>query len=304
MNRKMFLSILGIISVLLINPNNLVTVNAQGNDQPRVIVTGYEAENGGIAPGETTKIKVTLKNTNPYYTAYSIVLTCTSDSPDIFTKYGTANQVYVDSLTPGQEKTVELSLSAAESLDSSVNGKLNVIYKDDVNGDSSSDIIISIPLKEDALKIKRVYVPQSVMVGAKTRISITCENNTTEEIYNAVMEVKIGDMTLASADIGTVINGSRKSPEVYVLFNSLGEQNITIQLSYIDAQGQIYTKNTQEYQIDIVDKDSLTVTPNQAQDNALAIQDNFATVKQLGYFAGIFIFGVAAAILIVKKKKY
>jgi len=304
MNKKMFLITLGIITVLLINFNNLVTVKAQGNDQPRVIVTGYEAENGGISPGETTKIKVTLKNTNATYTAYGVLLTCTSDNENIFTKYGTSNQVYVDSLTPGQEKTVEISLSATENLAVSVNGKLNVQYKDDVNGQSSSDILISIPLKEDALKTKRIYIPQSVIIGGKTRISITCENDTTEEIYNAVMTVKTNDTTLASTDICTVINGSRKSPEVYVAFNSLGKQSITIELTYKDAQGQIYTKTSQVYQIEVLDKDSSNVDTNQIKDSTSGTQNNFVTVNQLGYLAGIFIFGVAAAILIIKKKKH
>lgn len=261
-------------------------VSAAGNDRPRVIVTGYEAENGGLTPGESSEVQFTLKNTSQEYTVYSVLITCTGASNILFAQYGSSNQAYVSSIDPGKEVTVSLTLSALDGLEAdTLAANLGIDYIDDVNGKSTSNSTVVFPVKEDSLKVTRINIPQTAVVGEKTRISVTFENNTTEDAYNSVMTIKGSGMDDTSVDMGTVLNQSSKSQEVYIVLNDLGEQEVSLEAGYQDGQGNEITNSSQKYKIKVVEQEQSDLT-NKPSGNTTNIGNNVQISKKLGYLAG------------------
>lgn len=282
-----------------------VKVSAVENDQPRVMVTDYELEGGGIIPGESSQLILTLKNMNYEYSVYSVLITCqssaTDGTPNVSAEYGTSNQAYIDTMGPGEQKQTVISLQAADTLASErIDCTLNISFKDNVNGMSSTDTVIQLPIKQDNLKIKRAYVPKTAVLGAKNRISATYENIQNEEIYNAVMTVRGSGMESRSIELGTVSSGSRKSQEVYIVFDSLGEQSISVELSYEDAKGNTYITKTKSYQVEVLSnaEDNIHGGDNQT----ITTSQNIVILKQAGCVAAI-ILCIAGFVFITRREK-
>jgi hypothetical protein len=180
-----------------------------------------------------------------------------------------------------------------------INLSLNLIYKDDLNGENISESIISLPVKKDALSIKRITIPQKVTIGAKARISVTCENNSDYEAYNSNLIIEADGKEVYKDNLGTIIKGGRKNPEVYLEFLEKGTKNIKISISYSDAKGQTYVKTSEEYKLDVTE-DSSSKDNSSENDE---VEEEFISKKQIMYLLGTALFGVLSVIVLVKKRK-
>jgi hypothetical protein len=170
-------------------------------------------------------------------------------------KYGASSQAYIDSIPAKGEKKVVIPLEVADGLEGGfVNGVTDISYQDDVRGMTSSSTVVNLPILQDYLKILRVYIPKTVGLNVKSRISVTFENIKNEEIYNTVMTVKGSGMDDTRAELGTIFSGSRKNQEIYINFSSTGMQNISVEFSYSDVQGNKYATETQNYQVEVMPK--------------------------------------------------
>jgi hypothetical protein len=225
------------------------------NDQPRVMVTGYELVGEGLSQGEDNLLTFTLKNMNATYPVYSVLITFESSDPHVHPKYGASSQAYIDSIPASGEKKAVIPLEVANGLEGGyLNSVINISYQDDARGVTSTRTDINLPILQDYLKILRVYIPETVVLNVKSRVSVTFENIKNEEMYNTVMTVKGSGMDDAKVELGTVFSGSRKSQEIYISFSSTGMQNISVAFSYCDTQGIKYTTETQNYQVKVIPK--------------------------------------------------
>jgi len=273
---------------------------AAGNDKPRVVITSFEITNNAVLPGGDAEVKVKLKNTNETMTVYGVVLSYRGDNENVFVKYGYSNQAYFKSIAAGEEVTATFNLSTDEALDKSmINLSLNLIYKDDLNGENISESIISLPVKKDALSIKRITIPQKVTIGAKARISVTCENNSDYEAYNSNLIIEADGKEVYKDNLGTIIKGGRKNPEVYLEFLEKGTKNIKISISYSDAKGQTYVKTSEEYKLDVTEDSASKDKTNETDE----FDSELISKKQVMYLIGTALFGVLSVIVLVKKRK-
>jgi|GEM_PF-3142686 len=225
------------------------------NDQPRVMVTGYELTGEGLSQDKDNELTLTLKNMSATYQVYSVLVTFESSDPHVLPKYGTSSQAYIDSIPAKGEKKAVIPLEVANGLEGGyLNSVINISYQDNAKGVTSTSTVINLPIFQDYLRILRVYIPETVGLNVKSRVSVTFENIKNEEIYNMVMTVKGSGMDDTSAELGTVFSGSRKNQEIYITFSSTGMQNISVEFSYSDAQGKKYTTETQNYQVEVMPK--------------------------------------------------
>lgn len=302
MKNKLILLMICFLVVISYLQFDQIKVQAVGNDLPRVVVKSYEVEHESISPGEDCKITIVLENTHASMAAYGVLLTYTSGNPNVFTKYGNSNQVYVDTISPNSDAVIEIYITSTEDLDATMfDLNLNLQYKDNLEVETSSDTIISIPVKDEILSLKRVSMPQEITLGGKTRVSVTCENNSSEDAYNAVMIIVNGENELERSELGTILNGGRKSPEVYIDLKELGQQNIIVRLEYEDAQGQKYIKESPGYKV-TVSKDAKSEEESQDISDGTSESNTSFSGKQLGYLGCMGVFSVGAVILWFRKK--
>lgn len=289
----MLLVVAGLMTVLMF-PNK---VNAADNTKPRVVISKYEIENGGVNSGEPAKVKITLKNMSTSHAVNSVLLTCVNSSNYFSAEYGTSNQGYIDSLAPSEEKQVQISLTAKEGIDiGSLMGNINISYIDDAGQAYSSDSQIVIPVKGNELQLSKVYVPDSVVVDEKSKVNITCQNFTNKEIYNVTVKVKGDNSKETSASIGKLLIGSRQSQEMYIAFDTIGSHQVTVQLSYKDANGTSYQMTPHEYQVNVVKAN--VVNANNQNSNSKNVSNTASKyiplIKELGYVAAIIICALLA----------
>lgn len=299
---KQFKSILAVMFVALLGITSLpLSASGAGDNVPRVVITKYEATNGALTTDEATAVTFTVKNTSTTTTAYSILLSCYEDSNKIIAQYGESNQAYIKALAPEEETTITMNLIAESGTDvTTMACTMEVSYTYGADDNSATTYsTLSFPIKEDSLKIKRITVPQQATVDTDVYLNIICENTTLEDAYGAQMKITGTDMEDTTIDLGTVLNGSRKSQEVYVNFSKTGTQTIQIELSYKDSQGQVYTKTTQSYQIEVndqeqtVDKDTETDTTSKS---------NIIGKRFIAYVGG-FVLSISAVGVIFARKR-
>lgn len=276
-------------------------VKAADNTKPRVIITKYEIENGGINSAEPAKVTITLKNMSTSHAVNSVLLTCVSNNNYFCAEYGTSNQAYVDQIGPSQEKQVEISLTVKEGIDvGSLAGNINISYADDANQTYSSDSQIVIPVKGNELNLSKIYVPNSVAVNEKSGISVSCENLADKQIYDVMITIKADNSEETSAKIGSLLIGSRKSKEMYLTFDTIGNHQITVQLSYKDAAGIRYQMAPHEYQINVVERnDQINSNINGSKNTVNYI----SVIKKAGYAAAILICIILAVVWINRNRK-
>lgn len=291
------------LATALIFPNK---VSAADNTKPRIVISKYQIENGGINSAEPTKLTITLKNMSTSHAVNSVLLTCVNSSNYFSAEYGTSNQGYIDSLGPSEEKQIQILLTAKEGIDiGSLVGSINISYIDDAGQAYTSDSQINIPVKGNELQLSKVYVPDSVTVNEKSKVNITCQNLTNKEIYDVTMTIKGDHSKETSANIGNLLIGSRQSKEMDITFDSIGSQQVTVQLSYKDANGTNYQMTPHQYQVNVVNADTVNAS---AQNSNNTNTDNKVSkyipiIKKLGYAAAIIICALLALEWLIHKNK-
>lgn len=292
-----------VLATALIFPNK---VSAADNTKPRIVISKYEIENGGINSGQPSKVTITLKNMSTSHAVNSVLLTCINSSNYFSAEYGTSNQGYIDSLGPSEEKQIQILLTAKEGIDiGSLVGNINISYIDDAGQAYTSDSQINIPVKGNELQLSKVYVPDSVAVNEKSKVNITCQNLTNKEIYDVTMTIKGDNSKETSVNIGSLLIGSRNNQEMYIAFDSIGNHQVTVQLSYKDAAGTSYQMTPHQYQVNVVKADA---AKGNAQNSNTTNASNtvykyIPIIKKLGYAAAIIICALLAVEWLRRKNK-
>ena len=237
--------------VLLLRP---IVVNA-ANDYSRVLLSGYEVIDGSFTPGENVTLSLAFQNPNKTREAYNILFTYAVDASNVLPVYGKANQVYIERLKPLEETVVEIELSIPEEI-SGTEAIMNyyVSYGDDTYSTYEYTASIAAPLNSECqVKIEDVFVSESSVKGDNSLISLNYSNIGTQVLENMKLHIEYAGQTeeVALDDLNA---GVSEKLEHYLVFSEIGEQPITLQMSYTDQNGVPYYTDDYSCTIQVVEQ--------------------------------------------------
>lgn len=240
----------------------------QNNSSPRLMVTGYEVENGFISPDSSATLKVTIKNTNSNKAVSNIKLTLGDESGEI--KPDGMGTKYVSAVGAGGEYVWTVKLTAANTAAANEH-KLNLSmeYEDENHSPYSATDTLLVQVRQAAsLDYSGAQLPVKVIQGNVTTVALTLMNTGKSTLYNCMFEFNVEGLngggstfvgTINAGESGTGNANMRVSKEV------LGKVNGTITISYEDDYGEKYTK-TVDVSTVIEEKVELTDTLNEEEE--------------------------------------
>ena len=270
------------------------------NDEPKLIVTGYELEEGHILEGEDTTLYVSLENVNNRSDVYSVIVKYSFDSMAVYPVVGTASHTYIERIKPGQTITVPIHISTEEIIDTDwVICTLSIEYTSADRGSETISTPLYLPVNQEYFNIYRTDLPTTATVDEETRISVIFENTGSTDIYNTVMTVKGSGMEDITSELGTVQSGSRKSHEVYITFDSTGEQYISLEFGYDDIRGNHKTTSSSPFRVDV---EEVEIVAPVTQNTEEVISNQGLRPEQLIYGVGLLI-AIAGSLITWRKTR-
>lgn len=254
------------ISVLVDRGTGLSGIKGDQTGTPRVVLGNYSIGSEQVFGGDSFELSYSLVNKNNDAQVSNVLVNFTSESNAYTPVNGTSNQVFIDSIPANTTWNGKLKFKANNTLKSGTyNLTLSIQYEDSLNGDYSSNSIISIPLQqEQKLSINSITLPEAAILGNKIPLNVRYENPGTSEIKNLTMniqgELEGKEKTVA---LGSVKAGNAGYVDQYITPKAQGTQQYSVTFTFEDTDGNAYTTPAR------------TVTVNvQSKDNALGALEN------------------------------
>ncbi len=276
---------------------------------PVVTIESYTLSKGDFSPGTSSTVTLTLKNTGAKYTVDSVVVTYSSMEAQISPVYGTANQTVIDSIAPGETATVDFIVDVpADTELEKANINFNLSYSvfsstkgapENAYETFSNEASISIPITYDqSFKVSNVSVAESTSVGATTLVSISYSNNDTAEVKDIVLNIEGNiEKDTSKLEIGELPSGQTGVKDTYVAFTQDGTQNLTLSISYVDAENRTIVKDLGTYTVEVEKK---ATTPGGSQ--VTVEEDNTAQHMKIALFAVGFLLVIICVVMYLYKR--
>lgn len=217
----------------------------ENNSSPRLMVTGYEVENGFISPDSSATLKVTIKNTNPNKAVSNIKLSLGDESGEI--KPDGMGTKYVSAIAAGGEYVWTVKLTAANTAAANEHKmNLSMEYEDENHSPYSATDTLLVQVRQAAsLDYSGAQLPVKVIQGNVTTVTLTLINTGKSTLYNCMFEFSVDGLngggstfvgTINAGESGTGNANLRVSEEI------LGKVSGTLTIIYEDDYGEKYTK--------------------------------------------------------------
>ncbi len=217
----------------------------ENNSSPRLMVTGYEVENGFISPDSSAGLKITIKNTNPDKAVSNIKLSLSDESGEI--KPDGMGTKYVTAISAGGVYTWNVKLNAANTAAANEHRlNLSMEYEDENHSPYSANDTLLVQVRQTAsLEYSGAQLPVKVVQGSVSTATLTLMNTGKSTLYNCMFEFDVEGLngggstfvgTINAGESGTGNANLRVSEEV------LGKVSGTLTISYEDDYGEKYTK--------------------------------------------------------------
>lgn len=211
---------------------------------PKLMVTDYKLEKESIVPGKSSKITVTLKNTNSYKSVRNLKLTLSDATGEIvpdgmgttFSNYIGAGEVYV----------WETSLSAVNTAEEGRHQlTLSAEYEDSYFSSYSSSDNIFVNVKQPvSLDFDGAVLPAKVVQDETVSLSLNLMNTGKSTLYNVKIESSVENLkTGGCVFAGEIPAGENKTTNVNFLVSPdfTGDTSGKITISYEDVYGEKYS---------------------------------------------------------------
>ncbi|MBQ3544092.1 MAG: hypothetical protein IJA34_03730 [Lachnospiraceae bacterium] len=265
---------------------------------PVIQVQSYEIKNDNIELDSKFTIKITLKNSNAYATAYNIVAEVNTPDISMHLVDGEVNQKYFQSLGPNQTVSFEQSFYIEKSYPhrsamltysfkySSESGKT-------YSNSTSLTPKITIPCK---LQLSDFSMSEKVSLGSRSHIVVKLVNDGTIDISNIEMRLNANIIdSQKSITLGGLKSGEELTQDCYFNFLKEGEQEVRVSFVYKDESGNTYTIAETSYPIEVTSENQISVkSDSDSQKGTITIAGN-----NISIVAFIFVMLIAAGIIYV-----
>ncbi len=292
------------LAMLMVCSNAVLATSVESEEvtinDPQVMISSYEIEDGSLTTGKTNLLTVGLGNMSNSEAVYNVVITFEFSSKSVIAEYGTSNQMYIERIKPEEVQYVVMPLLALDSVtDDFVTGTLTIGYTAEDRKTYKSVSKIQIPLNKDKLSIYRTDIPSSALLNEEVRASIIFENTGTSDIYNVMMTVKGSAMEDKSLSLGTVQSSGRKNEEVYISFDSVGEQYASVEFTYEDSSGNEYITRSQSQRIDVIEQRETETSETDVPQTEVRMLSQ----REMVYVAGLIVTGGLMIAVVLWKRR-
>ncbi|SFC62169.1 hypothetical protein [Butyrivibrio sp. YAB3001] len=254
-----------ILSLLIFSyvvADNAIVVSASEVESAVVVVEGYSLGDSMLQAGKDVDISFTLRNTSNTASATNVVMSLSNNEGMLNPKYGSGNQIYVGSISPGATKEVTASVSVSSRFkETSANISVKIDYIT-LNNQRTNSVDIFIPATGGTvISINSVSVSPRATVKGKTLISVEYTNNTGADILDAKLLID-GNISDDSKElsVGTISAGRHYSKDLYVVFTEVGDEQISISFSYSVGEGESKLIDLGNYNVRVSEAKNTTNT--------------------------------------------
>lgn len=266
-----------------------------------LLIDYYEVETGDFSPGSTATICFYLYNTGGKDTIKNVKVNLNS-TDNVTPVYGKSNQVYIETILPGQKMPVRFEVDVPAAIESEkASVSLDIKYR--INGqDASNNPSVFIPVKYDSeLVVNSVSVADNIKEGAKALISMSYSNNGTAPMKDMFLTLdgNIEDEQ-KRVEMGNLDSGASQYKDIYVVFNKTGEQNLKLLVTYKDMDGNTYSKEIANEIVKVSKDNSKEIAMKKQVEVKESKSKNYIKIVVLLAIIGV---GIGIVMLLAKKEE-
>lgn len=208
---------------------------------PIVILSQYSYGGSSVAAGSSTNLSFTFKNTSKTIAIENVMVTVSGGTELMIS--GSTNTFYFDTVAAGAGQSVTVPLKAAQLVNSSAQEmQIGVTYEyvdQNQRHSGSASLTLSVPLYQpDRFELGEPTLAYVGYAGEETSLTIDYVNKGKSAVTNVEAYIS-GDVGTYSASqrVGTIEGGKSGSIAFAVTPYNEGENAVTIQIVYEDANG-------------------------------------------------------------------
>ena len=275
-------------------------VDVKADDEsydPLVIVSSYQISDDVIIPGEDFDLIIEVENKDKTVSARELLINLNFPEA-ITTVYPTLNQMYLESLKPGEKKEVVFNLNLSPYYQRST-----VTFGVTISSGARSsyvNLFAPVQLNTSPFKILSKTVPEAAGAGEKIAVSLSFKSLLDEKLSNVILSVFVDDekKPVNTANIGNLFAGASKSQNVTYFIYDKGKHSVRFELSYTMAEGNTATDEIYSGIIEITDPSDQNVSPaDEIQEEVISDNDKLI----IGGCLGLSFLLAIGIVLIIKK---
>lgn len=208
---------------------------------PIVILSQYSYGGSSVAAGSSANLNFTFKNTSKTIAIENVMVTVSGGTELMIS--GSTNTFYFDSVAAGAGQNVTVPLKAAQIVSSGAQEmNISVTYEYvDLNQrqSGSANLTLSVPLYQpDRFELTEPKLGYISYVGEETSLTVDYVNKGKSAITNVEAYIS-GDVDTYTSyqRVGTIEGGKSGSIAFAIMPQNEGENSVTIQILYEDANG-------------------------------------------------------------------
>lgn len=260
---------------------------------PRLIITGSDIDKDEVKAGDDFELTIHMKNESKKKLT-NIKLVLSSEENNIVPKSGT-NSVYVDSVDKEAELDVVVEMTTKSGLlPNTYSVNVKYAYEEDDWRFFEDEAELTVPIVQvpklsvTGMKLTR----DSIIIDSKTSCSVRVNNTGKSDIYNVSVTLKGNNIQTTEEFIGYLPMEVSKDVDLSVLSTALGTGDIVAEVTYEDAQGNVYT-----------DKSSVTLSVLEPVIEPVVEKEPFYMDKRLWVAGGVVLLVIVVGTIIRKKRE-
>lgn len=293
---RLLLCVAVLCSMFLINCN---IVNAsEMTDLPYIVIDGYELTQKKVIPGAEFTLTIKLHNSSKEVAAENVVVNITNPN-GVLPVYGKVSQVLIDSIAPGEEKTINFDYTSMAEL----TGDYLDFYVS-ASGITYTNVVLRVPMGVDSpFSIIAYSIPNEMYTSEIGSAYVSFKVLGDENVRNVYLELLLDSQVISKSSVGTLTPGVTRTQSLSPMMSTPGVYEAKLILHYDDAaeQTQSIIVNTE------------TVTVKEKKDNSSTELEIIAEPKDekreinqgiiMGTCGIIILVVMSLFVIIIRKKK-